>query len=258
MSKLLKPFCEAAEPERGGISIPHRRSTDPESPTFEPTVMLTLNGKAYYVHLDVWREIERLNSSISDSESLVNEMAQGLREWTPHESEIADDDKDKWREYDECCALLRRAEALTGVQRLGDCAGAESAITGSPGSGTKAATVATKPSPGVNSEERAYAENMFDALYRLRKWDHLDTAADGPYWKLVIDAALAKNPAKAAPASSGRDTSAAERLGHAPASAGPGHQYIPDGHGACSACGVPSGLHHRNSSSGSFTNPKEK
>lgn len=31
---------------------------------------------------------------------------------------------------------------------------------------------------------------MRDALQRLSKWDHLDSAADGPYWRTVIDAAL--------------------------------------------------------------------
>lgn len=47
------------------------------------------------------------------------------------------------------------------------------------------------------SDERSRAQDavqrglaMYDALYRLRKWDMLDHTADGPYWKTVIDAAL--------------------------------------------------------------------
>jgi GGDEF domain-containing protein len=37
------------------------------------------------------------------------------------------------------------------------------------------------------------AEQARDLLRRLRQWDHLDGAHDGPYWKREIDAALAWN-----------------------------------------------------------------
>lgn len=35
-----------------------------------------------------------------------------------------------------------------------------------------------------------------DLLKRIRQWDMLDTAADGPYWKREIDAALSSGSAK--------------------------------------------------------------
>lgn len=38
----------------------------------------------------------------------------------------------------------------------------------------------------------AASPKMADLLKRLRGWDHLDGAADGPYWKREIDALLAE------------------------------------------------------------------
>jgi len=39
----------------------------------------------------------------------------------------------------------------------------------------------------------ARADELANLLRRIRQWDHLDSAADGPYWKREIDAALAEN-----------------------------------------------------------------
>lgn len=38
----------------------------------------------------------------------------------------------------------------------------------------------------------AAAPDLLDLVKRLRGWDHLDGAADGPYWRRELDAAIAK------------------------------------------------------------------
>lgn len=42
------------------------------------------------------------------------------------------------------------------------------------------------------SEARTEAQAMRELLGRIRQWDHLDGAADGPYWKGEIANALAR------------------------------------------------------------------
>ena len=36
------------------------------------------------------------------------------------------------------------------------------------------------------------ASDLLDVIQRIRQWDHLDSAGDGPYWKFYLDAAIAK------------------------------------------------------------------
>lgn len=44
------------------------------------------------------------------------------------------------------------------------------------------------PTPDTRA---ALVERLLDVVKRIRQWDHLDTAGDGPYWKRELDAVLA-------------------------------------------------------------------
>lgn len=44
----------------------------------------------------------------------------------------------------------------------------------------------------ANARLIAAAPDLLDLLKRLRGWDHLATAADGPYWTRELNAAIAK------------------------------------------------------------------
>jgi hypothetical protein len=44
----------------------------------------------------------------------------------------------------------------------------------------------------VRARDVALAGRAIAVLRNIRRWDHLDSAADGPYWKRTIDEALAR------------------------------------------------------------------
>lgn len=48
----------------------------------------------------------------------------------------------------------------------------------------------------LNAQLRLDNERLRELLLRIRKWDHLGSAADGPFWKLEIDAALRREDSK--------------------------------------------------------------